>query len=175
MVSRISILICLALLFASSAWTGMSSEELKDHQQKLIEREMKKEEARQEKTSRAAIALNNRDFDQVIELTSDIIYDYRLKGAAKAEMLAMRGLAFFQKGDIIKAKEDVDQAISENRQEVKAYLIRSSIYEKENRKEQAIADMETYVRLKPNDQEGQIRLQKLKVQTGASLPVPPPR
>ena len=62
-------------------------------------------------------------------------------------MLAMRGLAFFQKGDMIKAKEDVDKAISENRQEVRAYLIRSSIHEKENRKEQAIADMETYVRL----------------------------
>ena len=173
MVSRISILICLVLLFSTSAWTGMSSEELKEHQQKLIEREMKKEEARKEKTSRAAEALNNRDFDQVIDLTSDIIYEYRLKGAAKAEMLAMRGLAFFQKGDMIKAKEDVDQAISENRQEVKAYLIRSSIYEKENRKEQAIADMETYVRLKPNDQEGQVRLQKLKFQTSASLPVPP--
>lgn len=151
----------------------MSSEELKEHQQKLIEREMKKEEARQEKMSKATEALKRSDFDQVIDLTSDIIYDYRIKGAAKAEMLAMRGLAFFQKGDLIKAKEDVDNAISENRQEVRAYLIRSNIHEKENRKDQAIADMETYVRLKPNDQEGQARLQKLIVQTGASLQAPP--
>ena len=57
MVSRIWILICILLLFSSSAWAGMSSEELKEHQQKMIEREMKKEEARQEKMSRAAEAL----------------------------------------------------------------------------------------------------------------------
>jgi tetratricopeptide (TPR) repeat protein len=170
MASRILILISLVLLFSSSVWAGMSAEELKEHQKKLLERELKKEEARREKVSMAAETLKNRDFDQVIDLTSDIIYDYRLKDTALAEMLAMRGLAFFQKGDVVKAKEDLDKAISENRQEVKAYLIRSSIHERENRKEQAIADMETYVRLKPNDQDGQERLQKLKVQTGAGLP-----
>lgn len=136
----------------------------------MIEREMTKEDARQEKIFKAAEALENGDFDQVIDLTSDILYDYRLEGPVSAEILAMRGLAYFKKGDMIKAKGDVDKAISENKQEARAYLIRSSIHEQENRLEKAIPDMESYVRLKPNDQEGLTRLQELKNLTGAGLP-----
>lgn len=156
--------VMLILLFSSPARAGMSREELQEHQKKLIAREMKKEEARREKMSMAAEALQDNDCDKVIDLTSQILDIYPLDGEAKAEVLVLRARGFLLKGDLVKAKQDSDEALNENRHEQMAYLLRSSIHEKENRKAQAIEDMVAYLRLNPEDQRAQERLIGLRSQ-----------
>jgi hypothetical protein len=170
--NRVWGLICLALLLSAPAWASMSMEEFEQQRKALIEREMQKEEARREKMAQVAEALKNKDFEQAVKLTSQIITSQQLGDTAKAEVLVMRGLAYYHKNELAKAKQDLDEAVRRNRQEARAYVIRSAVHEKENRREQAIADMEAYTRLKPDDQEGRARLQKLQAQ--ASPPAPPP-
>ncbi len=151
MLNPILCILCLILLLSSSVKAGYSPEEMQAIQKKLFDREMKLQEARQEKMSQAIDALQKKDFDQVIRLASDIIYDNRLKGPAKAEVLALRSAAYFHKGEMVKAKEDVNTALIDDDKEARAYLIRSTIYEKEGRNDLAIADMESYLLLKPGD------------------------
>ena len=165
-------LICLFLLFSCPVWASISNEEQEALQKKLLERAIKLEEARQEKMSLIAEAMEKSNFDEAIKLCSQIIQYHQLKGDAKADILVMRGLAFFRKGHLASAKEDADKAISENGKEVRAYLLRSNIHEKENRPDLASADMETYLRRKPGDREGEARLQKLKGLAATPKPEP---
>ena len=158
------------LLLASSAWAGISLEEMEQQQKKIMQQEIKKDEARQEKMAQASDALRNKDFERAIKLTTDILFTQQLGETARAEVLVMRGLAHFHKGDMAKSKADMNEAIYRNKREARAYMIRSAIHEKENRGEQAVADMEAYVSLRPQDQEGQARLQKLKGQPLAPSP-----
>jgi tetratricopeptide (TPR) repeat protein len=81
-------------------------------------------------------------------------------------------LAYFRQGDSSRALADADEAIRQDKQQANAYAVRSLIHAKELRKEQAIADLEAYVGLVPNDQDAAATLQRLK--GGAGEPPPPP-
>ena len=167
-------LVCLALLSSGPAWAGITLEEMQRRQQQIQQNEMSNREARQDLMLEAFAALDKRDFDRTIKLTSKILFEYQMDSRDKARVLCLRGLACYHKGDLAKAKADLDQAVYLNRQEEKAYLIRSAVHEKANRRSEAIADMEAYLRLKPGDRQGEARLRALKAQATQPAPQPAP-
>jgi tetratricopeptide (TPR) repeat protein len=167
-------------MVAPCAWAGMSLEELKEHQQQLIEREMRKQADKQQLMSSAAAALQQKDYSQAISLLSDLLDEYQLEAKERAEALTLRAAAYAYQGVFSVALEDADKAIRADQKQANAYAIRSIIHEKEGRKEQAIADLETYLGYVPNNQEQLVRLQRLKGVTStpptalAQPPSPPP-
>lgn len=156
------------ILFSTITWASVSMEELQAQKNKLIERELKRTEARQERMVEAAQALQDKEYNKAIDLASEVIYDYQLKDAAKAEVLALRGVAYLLKEDLNNARKDAEEALRENKQEARAYLILSHVHEKKQNSDKAVADMEAYLRLKPSDRAGLDRLTQLKGKTAAA-------
>jgi tetratricopeptide (TPR) repeat protein len=168
------------VLAAHSAWAGMSMEELKERQQQLIDRAMEKQADKQQLMSSATAALQQKDYSQAISLLSDLLREYELEASERAEALTLRAAAYAYQGVFSRALEDADKAIRSDPKQANAYAIRSILHEKEGRKEQAIADLETYLGYVPNNQEQLARLQRLKGATSTpptastQPPSPPP-
>jgi tetratricopeptide (TPR) repeat protein len=168
------------IVAAHSAWAGMSVEEMKEWQQRLIEREITKLEHKRELASSAAAAFQQKDYSQAENLLSDLLHLQQLEPNERAEALTLRAAAFAHQGVFPRALQDADEAIRQDPKQAGAYLIRSIIYEKEGRKEQAIADLETYLGYAPKDQEALARLQQLNGVTSTpptastQPPSPPP-
>ena len=149
------------IVAAHSAWAGMSLEEMKELQQRLIEKEITKQERKQELASSAAAAFQQKDYSQAVSLLSDLLHLQQLEPNERAEALTLRAAAFAHQGVFPRALQDADEAIRQDHKQASAYLIRSIVYEKEGRKEQAIADLETYLGYAPKDQEALARRQRL--------------
>lgn len=181
---RIFWVLCCAFLIPTAAQASMTNEELQDAQRRIIERETKKMEAkqskedlRQERVNIVSQAITNKEYDKALSLAYGFLEEISDDRVERAEMLVLRSIAYYQKGEMFWAKDEATKALKENSREVRAYVVRSNAYEQEKNYEKAIADMEAYLQLKPNDEAGKNRLNILKnsrLQQPESTPKPTP-
>jgi tetratricopeptide (TPR) repeat protein len=155
----------LCFVLSPPARASVSSEELKEAQKKILERELQNQEAIEDLLAQAQEAMRKSEWSALVDKTSELLVEYKLEKPKRAEVYVMRAIGRIQRGEYDKAKTDCDEALRNNKEEARAYLVRSNVFEKTKQTDQAISDMEAYLRLKPNEQVAISRLQQLRTGT----------
>lgn len=162
---------CGVLLFlaAGQAWAGVSLEEMQRAREK-ISAETAQRMAKKDKAAEALFKKN--DPDLALELCEELLDDGQMDKETHAEVLVIRGMAYYKKNKPQQAQDNFSQALRVNPKEARAYLGRAKIHETQNRRDKAVADVEAYLRLQPQDRKAQAWLQQLQEPAGAPPPAP---
>ena len=98
-------------------------------------------------------ALEREDFDEAIEICSQIINHPDAGDEIKADTLLNRANSYDNKGEYDRAIQDYDKAIELNPNDAEAYNNRGVAYENKEEYDRAIQDFDKAIELNPNDAE----------------------